>query len=98
MSQGTSSTTQANGRCRESFVASNNQALLEDRFMEYFNGFDSNVKEIIEKNCVRRYGTELQNNVMVSVLEKKNINLTPVGKLDPDGRTMQPLSKYGLCV
>jgi len=81
-------------------VASNNQALLEDRFMEYFNGFDSNVKEIIEKFKLRSQVRHmLQNNVMVSVLEKFTspyINLTPESKLDPDGRTMPSLSNLGM--
>lgn len=81
-------------------VASNNQSLLNDRFEDYFNGFDSNVKEIIEKFKLRSQVRHMiQNDVMISVLEKFTnpyINLTPEQKLDPDGRVMPPLSNLGM--
>src|SRR5690606_9473246 len=64
------------------------------------NGFSPNVKEIIEKfNLKSQIPHMASKDVLLDVLEKftsPHINLTPIAKEDPEGRTLPPLSNLGM--
>ncbi|MFT6336456.1 MAG: type I restriction enzyme M protein [Halioglobus sp.] len=81
-------------------TASNSQQLLLANFEEYLNGFSSNVKEIIDKFNLRNQISHMASkDVLLDVLEKftsTDINLTPYGKLDTEGRTLPGLSNLGM--
>ncbi|MBI1296251.1 N-6 DNA methylase [bacterium] len=81
-------------------TASNNRQVLGDNFNAYLNGFDEDVKEIIEKFRLRAQVRHMAaKDVLLDVLEKFTspyINLTPREAVDPDGRKMPPLTNLGM--
>jgi type I restriction enzyme M protein len=81
-------------------TASNSQQILLGNFEDYLNGFSGNVKEIIDKfNLKSQVQHMASKDVLLNVLEKFTspyINLTPFGKVDPDGRKLPPLTNLGM--
>lgn len=81
-------------------TASNSKQQLIANFEEYLDGFDNNVKEIINKFDLRRQIHHMaEKDILVDVLEKFTspyINLTPEDKLDPEGNTLPGLSNLGM--
>ncbi len=81
-------------------TATNNQQILQANFVDYLNGFSSNVKEIVEKFKLKSQVQHMASkDVLLNVLEKftsPNINLTPFEKNDPDGRKLPPLTNLGM--
>ncbi len=80
--------------------ATNSQQMLEANFMEYLDGFGSNVKEIIDKFKLRAQISHMaQKDILLDVLEKFTspyINLTNEERIDPDGRKLPPLTNLGM--
>ncbi len=81
-------------------TATNSQQILQANFDDYLNGFSPNVKEIIDKfNLKSQIRHMASKDVLLDVLEKftsPHINLTPIAKEDPEGRTLPPLSNLGM--
>lgn len=81
-------------------TASNSQQQLEANFIDYLNGFDEDVKEIIQKFKLKsRISHMASKDVLLDVLEKFTspyINLTIEEKKDPDGRTLPALTNLGM--
>ncbi|MCB0052094.1 MAG: SAM-dependent DNA methyltransferase, partial [Caldilinea sp.] len=81
-------------------TATNNRQILEENFNAYLNGFDADVKEIIDKFRLRQQVRHMaQKDVLLDVLEKFTspyINLTPHEAVDPDGRKLPPLTNLGM--
>jgi len=81
-------------------TATNNRQIFVENFIEYLNGFSPNVKEIVEKFDLKPKVRHMASkDVLLDVLEKfvsPKINLTPNGKLDPDGYKLPPLSNLGM--
>lgn len=81
-------------------TATNSQQLLETNFLDYLNGFSSNVKEIIEKFNLRAQVRHMADkDILLDVLEKftsPHINLTDQERSDPDGKTLPALSNLGM--
>jgi type I restriction enzyme M protein len=81
-------------------TATNSQQILLTNFEDYLNGFSPNVKEIIEKFELKSKIRHLASkDVLFDVLEKftsPDINLTPIEKLDSDGRKLPPLTNLGM--
>lgn len=81
-------------------TATNSQQLLLANFEEYLNGYSANVKEIIGRfNLKAQVRHMAGKDVLLNVLEKFTspyINLTPVDKVDPDGRKMPALTNLGM--
>ncbi|MFA8300302.1 MAG: N-6 DNA methylase [Hyphomicrobiales bacterium] len=81
-------------------TATNSQQKLLGNFEEYLDGYDSNVKEIIQKFDLKRQIQHMANkDVLLNVLEKFTspyINLTPFDKEDPEGKKIVGLSNLGM--
>jgi len=81
-------------------TATNSTQILEANFIEYLNGFSSNVIEIIEKFKLKDQIKHMANkDILLDVLEKFTspyINLTDKEVLDPDGKKLPPLTNLGM--
>lgn len=81
-------------------TATNSQQLLETNFIDYLNGFSSNVKEIVDRFKLRAQIHHMaEKDVLLDVLAKFTspyINLTNKEKKDPEGRTLPALSNLGM--
>ncbi len=81
-------------------TATNNNEILKANFEEYLNGYDSDVREIIDKFKLRSQIRHMADkDVLLNVLEKflsPYINLTPFEQSDPEGKKLQPLSNLGM--
>lgn len=81
-------------------TATNSQQILESNFLEYLNGFSSNVKEIVQRfNLKAQIKHMATKDVLLQVLEKftsPEINLTNVEKLNREGRVLPALTNLGM--
>jgi type I restriction enzyme M protein len=81
-------------------TATNSAQILEANFIEYLNGFSSNVIEIIDKFKLKAQIKHMADkDVLLDVLEKFTspyINLTDKEALDPDGKKLPPLTNLGM--
>ena len=81
-------------------TATNSSQILEANFIEYLNGFSSNVIEIIDKfNLKAQIKHMAQKDILLDVLEKFTspyINLTDKEAIDPDGKKLPPLTNLGM--
>jgi type I restriction enzyme M protein len=81
-------------------TSTNNRQILESNFMEYLNGFSSNVKEILDKFKLKsQIKFMIDKNVLLDVVEKflsPYINLTNKEVLDPQGKKLPPLTNLGM--
>lgn len=81
-------------------TATNSTKLLEANFIEYLNGFSSNVKEIIDKFKLKAQIRHMaEKDILLDVLEKFTspyINLTDKEVIDPDGNKLPPLTNLGM--
>jgi len=77
-------------------TADNNNDLLNDNFLEYINGFSSNVKEVLNKfDFARKIKRLADSDRLLAVIEKitdPHINLTNEAVKDPDGLPLPPVS------
>ncbi len=77
-----------------------NPSQLEANLRNYLDGFSDNVKEIIEKFDLRNQIRKMaQSDVLHNVIEKfvsEEINLSPIDRKDPEGRTLPGLSNLGM--
>lgn len=81
-------------------TATNSQQMLETNFIDYLNGFSSNVKEIIDKfNLKAQVKHMASKDILLDVLQKftsPHINLTNQDRTDPDGHSLPALTNLGM--
>ncbi|MCB0160258.1 MAG: SAM-dependent DNA methyltransferase, partial [Caldilineaceae bacterium] len=81
-------------------TATNNRQVLEANVVTYLNGFDEDVKEIVDKFNLRAQVKHMAaKDVLLAVIEKftaPTINLTPHDVMDPNGRRLPGLTNLGM--
>ena len=81
--------------------ATDNNDILLQNFIEYFNGYSENVKDVLKNFDYYAKAERLaHNDRLLAIIEKitdPHINLTDRPATDPDGLTLPPLSNLLLC-